>query len=435
MSRSSNLIRSGRRVCLLLSLMMSFSFVDAFAATAPASPLPPSSPFETDLKFLFKELAENYAYTEPKGIQWRDLQTTYVDKVKEVRTRDQFVALLEKVVDELRDAHAGLGTNLPNSFRLVPTGADLWATWKDGHATVNQVRMNSAAAKAGMTPGIEILSINGISILGAVEARLGKKIRDNDVEATNWALRSVLAGRHNQERKIEVRLAGATKTFTLPAADPPHDANEHELLTTRRIDRFGLIRIRNSLGDNNLIGAFDSALNTLRDTSGLIVDLRDTPSGGNTTVARAIMSRFIASELPYQKHVDMSDEREFGVRRSWLELVSPRGPFTYTGPVVVLVDHWTGSVSEAITIGFDALKRGTIVGTEMAGLAGAVSTTVLPKTKIKVNFPTERLYHVNGTPREKFVPGVYVDVLANPEWDGADPILEAGLSTLKAMAR
>jgi hypothetical protein len=50
--------------------------------------------------------------------------------------------------------------------------------------------------------------------------------------------------------------------------------------------------------------------------------------------------------LPYQKHELASEERMTGVRRSWLELVSPRGEFVYSKPVAVLVNRWTGSMGE-----------------------------------------------------------------------------------------
>jgi C-terminal processing protease CtpA/Prc len=141
----------------------------------------------------------------------------------------------------------------------------------------------------------------------------------------------------------------------------------------------------------------------------MIVDLRDTPGGGNTTVARAILGRFVARELPYQKHVLPSEARETGVARSWLELVTPRGPFQYQRPVAVLVNHWTGSMGEGLAIGFDATGSGIVVGTPMAGLLGATYHFELPHSRIGVNVPAERLFHVNGTPREQFVPSIRVD--------------------------
>jgi carboxyl-terminal processing protease len=40
----------------------------------------------------------------------------------------------------------------------------------------------------------------------------------------------------------------------------------------------------------------------------------------------------------------------------------------------------------------------------MAGLLGAIYDHKLDKSGQVIKFPTERLSHVNGTPREKFVP-------------------------------
>jgi C-terminal processing protease CtpA/Prc len=136
---------------------------------------------------------------------------------------------------------------------------------------------------------------------------------------------------------------------------------------------------------------------------GLVIDLRETPSGGNTTVARAIMSRFIDKEMPYQKHSSPSEEKQYGVKRSWIELVSPRGKI-YKKPLVILVNRWTGSMGEGIAIGFDGMKRAMIVGEEMAGLLGAIYSFTLPETNIGFSIPVEKLFHVNGSPREDFVP-------------------------------
>ncbi len=146
-------------------------------------------------------------------------------------------------------------------------------------------------------------------------------------------------------------------------------------------------------------------------------------------MARGILGRFVRQDLPYQKHVLPSEERETGVRRSWLELVSSRGEFIYSQPVVVLVNRWTGSMGEGLAIGFDATGAGTVVGTPMARLVGATTHFTLPHTGIGINVPTERLYHVNGTPREAFEPTVHVDVGSTAD---QDPFVEAALRFLAA---
>jgi len=135
----------------------------------------------------------------------------------------------------------------------------------------------------------------------------------------------------------------------------------------------------------------------------LILDLTETPSGGNSTVARAIMGRFVNKVLPYQIHE--FDEKDYDTKRHWVEYVSPRKKI-YKGNVYILVGHWTGSMGEGIAIGFDALDRATVIGTPMAGLLGAISNFRLTETKIGFQFPTERLYHINGIPREDFIPKI-----------------------------
>jgi carboxyl-terminal processing protease len=196
----------------------------------------------------------------------------------------------------------------------------------------------------------------------------------------------------------------------LPARDQFGEAAPAPLAHSEPQPGIGYIRFHDSLGNDQTVEAFDRALDALRETRALILDLRDTPSGGNSSIARGILGRFVGRESPYQKHVLTSEERETGIRRSWLELVSPRGPFVYRRPLAVLVDHWTGSMGEGVAIGLDAVASATIVGTSMAGLAGGTYHLTLPRTGIGLNVPAERLYHVDGRPRETFRPSILVDV-------------------------
>ena len=171
-----------------------------------------------------------------------------------------------------------------------------------------------------------------------------------------------------------------------------------------------------------MIPELDSVMHTLKNTHGLILDLRNTPSGGNTMVARALLGWFINKDHFYQKHEYVAEEQPYGIKRSWEEIVSPRANGYYDKPLVILVDHWTGSVSEGITIGFDALKRPhtQIIGTRMARLCGAGGSFEMPHSKIHFTFPIERLYHIDGRPREQYVPPIYVDFLkekTSPETD------------------
>jgi C-terminal processing protease CtpA/Prc len=389
--------------------------------------------YEEDFDYLWRSISDDYAYFNQKQTDWSKVREIYRPQINAVKTQGDFVGLLESVLEELYDFHTHLNTNTAASPRLVPSGTDIWAEWIKERAIITEVRPDSRAEKAGIKIGMQVASINGIAVEEAVSRRMGKSLRSSDEAARNWALRVLLAGRRNEKRSIEVTNKGERRVISIDDQGAPESAEAKPLLEYRRIEKdIGYIRVNNSLGDTDLIKQFDLALAALRNTRGLILDLRDTPSGGNTTVARGIMGRFISHDMPYQKHSIPAEERQYGTKRSWIELVSPRGEFTYAAPVVVLVDHWTGSMGEGIAIGMDGMRRANIVGTEMARLAGATSGISLPNTGIGVTFPTEKLFHLSGSARENFVPTVHINLLVKVNQDDEDIILNRGLRVLKA---
>jgi len=96
---------------------------------------------------------------------------------------------------------------------------------------------------------------------------------------------------------------------------------------------------------------------------------------------------------------------------------------------VVLVGHWTGSMGEGMAIGFDAIGAKAVIGTPMADLLGGINQFQLPDSTITLELGFERLYHVNGSYREDFVPQAV-------SWDGhtaSDSELNAAIALLKAI--
>jgi carboxyl-terminal processing protease len=135
----------------------------------------------------------------------------------------------------------------------------------------------------------------------------------------------------------------------------------------------------------------------------IVLDLTDTPGGGNSSVARAILGWFVDRPRFYQMHNDPSELRQTGIARQWIEQVLPRPGKYHRGRVIVLVGRWTGSMGEGIAIGFDAFGA-RVVGTRMAGLRGAVYDERLEHSRLVLKLPAERVMTVNGAPREDFVP-------------------------------
>jgi carboxyl-terminal processing protease len=376
------------------------------AAVLALSP-PPN--YEKDLDALLFELKTYGAYVREDRIDFAKFEASYRPKFKAARTASELFPIMEAAVAELHDFHASLGSNTPASPRLVPSGTDLYGEWKGERAFLEQVRPGSLAERAGLQAGDEVVAIDGQPVrteagrwIGALEA--GSR-------GWSWALNSALAGRWNTSRNLTYRRAGREARVAVPTAQSPNASGR---LTLEKRDGLVLIRPEDSLGDYALLKDLDEALPTLRAAKGIVLDLRNTPSGGNTKVARGIMGLFISRRLPYQRHV--VEERETGTVRDWVEYATPRLERPLVAKLVVLVSRWTGSMGEGLAIGLDGMKRATVIGTPMAGLRGAIGSTTLPESQIRVFFPIERLYHVDGTPRHEWVPRIKVKPGAGDPW-------------------
>ena len=388
--------------------------------------------YTADYIVFWETIRDNYGYFDQKNTNWDKVKEIYLAQTNAIQNKQEFVKLLENAIAELYDNHTHLLTNLSSSYRLAPSGLDIWAEWDGEKCVIKEVRQGSGAELCGLTAGMEIVSINGTPVKDAVSEIIGKSISEPDYEVKNWAIRTLLAGNYEIKRNIGVLINGKLKEFFPDEAQDIYSYYKYDSpIEFKTVDRnFGYIKINNSLGDDGTINAFDSAMTILENTNGMIIDLRETPGGGNSIVARAIMSRFISQELPYQKHEVPGEERVTGIKRSWVEYVSPRGN-TYVKPLVVLVNHWTGSMGEGIAVGFSGLNRAKIVGTQMARLVGAKYDFRLPNTNIGVSYSAEKLYHINGLPREDYMPDVVV-VPSNPS---KDAILEKGIEILKETLR
>ncbi|MFN2602728.1 MAG: S41 family peptidase [Gemmatimonadaceae bacterium] len=400
------------------------------ACAAPHVPPPVSTScslqtaYRADVDALWFAVRDRYVYLREKPVDWQRARLIYDKQADTVTSRRSLVGVLERMLDELYDAHATLRTNTAQSFRIVPSGADLWAEWRRGKAIVTAVRPGFAAEQAGIRPGMNVLAINGVPIDDAVSARLGAALTKGTDDARQWALLSALAGRHDIPRAFRVALSDGKVSDIVVDEPGRHEVDAADNLppVEWRLINGSIAYVRlNALGVERSVPAFDSALAALRGSKGLVLDLRNTPGGGNTSVAEPIMGRLISREEGYQRVIPRAES-------AYVRRVSPRGPWSYTNPVVVLVNRWTGSMGEGMAIGLDGMHRATVVGTPMAGLAGAVDDITLPCSGFRAGLPTARLTHIDGTPRERWVPSIVVDLLTAPA--SADPILERALQLL-----
>ncbi|NTZ43348.1 peptidase S41 [Altererythrobacter sp. SALINAS58] len=343
-----------------------------------------------------------YAYLDRFGSATAPISEKMRLEAEQVSDRRSLLRYAERVLLSLSDHHAITGSSLADSWAVVPSYADLWVVEHDGVYTVDAVRNASPAQEAGIRRGDRIVSVGGVPIQDAVSAFWTDLGLPATSERAAFAARILAAGRRDRPRRLQVQGEGAVRFFELPSLySVPRE--ERPPITVTEPQGNLTFRVNDALGETATIAAFDKAMAGARTGQPVVIDLRDTPSGGNTTVARAILGWFVNRPRAYQIHSLPAEERDTGIPRRWVEQVLPRIGKHHVGPVRVLVGRWTGSMGEGLAIGFNAIGA-EVSGQEMAGLLGAIYDHRLEHSGLVIKLPTERLMHVDGSPREQFEP-------------------------------
>lgn len=357
-----------------------------------------------DLLFVLDLLKDKYAYWDRVGFGIEELKKHFLPKINKVKKRRDLVRLFEEITYEFYDDHMNLNVNLSDSWRLSPSYLPLWAEFKNDEAFISEVREPYLAKFFQIKPGNKIIKINGTNPKDAVDEFLKDHLCQQCIEARNWALRKVLCGRYNKNTEIEIEGKDTILDIKL-ATIIPKRLDSQTLISHQNFDGgIAYLRICNSLSEYQLIEEFDALLEGEKNSNALILDLRDTPGGGNTTVAKGIMGRFVETEKVFQKYFYPKGLSDYDIRTGSYDIVCPRKKFVYKAPVVVLIGHWTGSMGEGMAIGFDAIIGSPTFGTSMAGLLGATEDFLIPNLNITIAIPTQKTFHINGTPRENFNP-------------------------------
>lgn len=184
--------------------------------------------------------------------------------------------------------------------------------------------------------------------------------------------------------------------------------------------------------EDYLINEFPLVLEYLRNTKGLILDIRQ-KRGGDLANVEAVVSRFLSVPLARPDFIVLGEKIN-------LPPLKPKGPFTYTNSVVILINGSTFSAGELCTEMMKQLPNVTAVGdTTGGGSAGgnsyppeAITNFYLPSGKmIDIGTVDNRRY--DGLPWEwlGIPPDIRVKQTEADILSGRDKQLEYAIEMLK----
>jgi len=374
---------------------------------------------------LWTEIHRRYSYLDLKGIDWQARRSAYWPEAQAAPDDAAFYRVLQQMVASLDDGHTYL-VSYPGQEPATAPPLDLG--WVEGQYVVLQA---GEALTGRVSPGDRLAAVDG-----RPAADVAADLRPYVGEATEARrqrriARSLLSGSPGSAVEAAfVRPDGAAYTVTLERPElESGSAQGHQpapVVSARDLEGFGYIRIAS--WSDGAVEAFDAALEQFREAPGLIIDVRGN-GGGNDSLAAAVAGRLFTERQLFTRF-------RFRIYPFWTPLLShyvePRGPWTYTGSVVLLIDEGVYSSNDFFVGGLARSGRVTTVGRPTgAGSANPAVITLPGGARVRLSRWIE--YFADGTPVEGngTRPDIEVALTIADIAAGRDPDVEAALAVLR----
>jgi len=365
---------------------------------------------------VWKNVRDRYYDPEFHGINWEEVGNRYRPQVENVKDDAEFYALVNRMTGELHDAHTRFNSPTAWENRKKDLGVSIGFTSaeRDNAVVVTDVYPDSNAAKAGLEPGMIILTVNGKPIAEQL-AEAAKTVLPSSTErlTRRRIMSSVFKGIEGVTYQIGLQRADGSK-FEVNIAKQtialPPDVRDKLLPSGEAYIRFDGFQ-------DPVIKEFKATLEKYRDAPGVIVDLRYN-GGGRSDVLTAVTGYFFNTRTvvsEYMKRSDVASQEKSGEARDHKTLNAGKdGGQIYAGPVVILTSEGTASSSEMFAAAFQDSGRAKIVGTQTCGCVVGIANNqkmkgggVLEVSEVLFFSPKGRKLEGDGvTPDTKVVPTI-----------------------------
>jgi carboxyl-terminal processing protease len=324
---------------------------------------------EAAFDFVWRTIDRRYYDPSFHGVDWKAAGEQYRPLAMKALDDDAFWDVLDRMTGELRDAHTRIESPRQAALRKLEQAVTLGFSFlpMQGRLAVTSVNPESDAWWAGVRPGMLLVSIAGEPAMTAYE-RLVAGTRYDSTERSRHmrVVRRLVAGEE-----------GTTVAFTFERADGSHfDATlgrgklQFRAAARHRVLPSGFGYLRLTQWTVGVLPAALAALEALKGTPGLVIDLRGNP-GGSLHVVNALVGKFFTEPTELGRVMTRTG-KPVSLLFGAVEIVrlksEVRGdPDAYAGPVVILVNASSGSGSEFFAATMQGAGRAVIAGEPSCG--------------------------------------------------------------------
>ena len=369
----------------LLLCVLALTLLLASCARPGASPTPtevaPTEEYLDIFELVWQTVNENYFDPTFGGLDWNEVRERYRPQIAAAQDDETFYVTMNKMLFELNVSHIGV---VPpgEEEQLEPVlsaegsvGMDIRLL--DGDAVIVSCGPGSPAAQAGLRPGFVVQRVNGKTVEQWADEvvlipplhernerkRLTAKLQEQFYGPVATTVDLVYLDAHDEAHEIVLQRAERDGKVDLGAGLPSFYVE----FESRRLDQdIGYVRFNAFIPP--IDQRFPEALESLRDTRGLIIDLRGN-HGGVFEVRKPL-----AEQLVQERTLFWSYKLRDSIEEVYLEPVQD----AYGGPLVVLIDVMSASSAEEFSGALQAIGRAVVVGERSAGVCVRMEVKQLP---------------------------------------------------------
>jgi len=362
----------------------------------------------------------NYFYPHKAHIpRWDTVLTSYIPRFMQAKYLTQYQQAVQELIHELPDSHSfikgpGINNNLP-PFRVAHV--------KDKYLIAESD--DSVVKKWDFRVGDEIVSVNGKPV-SQVEMELLKVTTGTNIPSryrniamsllqNDNSIVQVGIGRNGTILNDSVKLNDYLLNSLIPRS--PEKPYWEELEKGIWYVRFCSIKEADTLR---------RLFNDIRDAKAVIWEMRDYP---NYKVSTEVYKFFFPAKTTFSERENAWDYYPGAFVKGPQEFI-PEGneSLIYNGPLIVLVDELTQSLSESVVMALKQRSNTTTIGRQTAGTTGNITWLSLPGA-IEVSYTGVGVEGAQGSFRQGDGIKLDLEVPANPEslLQGKDDILEKAL--------
>ena len=318
---------------------------------------------------VWKDVDEHYYDPEFGGVKWQEVRQRYLPLVRAAKDDKDFYSIVDRMTAELHDAHTRFSSpeQWENHKKHQGVSVGFRAGYVEGKVTVLDVFPESNAARAGIQSGMIVTALDGQPIAERLAEATTKVLPSSTERVTKLRILSdVFAGplqtpftasfERTNGSSMDVKYARQTLT------------TEPHVTSAKLSSGYGYIRFDEF--HPSLVKDFRTAVENLRTTPGLILDLRRNRGGVGATL-EAMAALFFDGKTLFERRMSRkqvtASEHDGHRTKETQVFVGKKGEQVFPGPVVILVSEYSASATEVFAAGMQDSGRAKLVGSPSCG--------------------------------------------------------------------